>query len=98
MAEKPLHHLTLREMCNELERMLNELEEHLDRGFQPKVKALRKLAKTSDADPELTKDITVRNHAADLLKSEFFTDELYEKIRKYFEAIDHSVSHIVGEE
>ena len=96
MAETPLKEMTLRELLADSEHLTRELIEHLDQNFIPRAHALRKLVRpiVGSSVNEEVEDISVRNSALRTLKSEEFTEELYEKISQYSAAIDDAVSHI----
>ena len=96
MAETQLKEMTLREMLADAEQLTRELIEHLDQNFIPKAHALRKLVRPTvggSVDEEV-QDISVRDTAIRALKSEEFTEELYENISQYCAAIDDAVSRI----
>ena len=95
IADQPLDQLTVREMFTDLERLLHEMIEHLDRGFIPKVQHLRDLVRHSQTNLDELQDLTLRTHTADLLKNEDFTNELSRKIEQYLIAIDTAVTQIV---
>ena len=96
MAETPLKELTLREMLADAEQLTRELIEHLDQNFIPRAHALRKLVRpvVGSSVNEEVEDISVRDTVIRTLKSEEYTEELYEKIRQYCAAIDDAVSRI----
>lgn len=90
--------LTLREMFSDTERLASELIEHLDLGFIPINEQLIRLVRVvpDGIEKRRVEDISVRNQAADLLKSENFTQELFEKLDEYLKAIDQSVNQIIS--
>lgn len=96
MLDRPIEQLTLREMCIDAERLTRELIEHLDQGFIPKANSLSKTAKAGLEDNPLEpiSDLTIRTRAAELLESEKFTNQLYERLSRYFAAIDQGVAKI----
>ena len=96
MPQSPLKEMTLREMLADAERLTRELIEHLNQDFIPKAHALRKLVRPTigSSEHEEVEDISVRNSAIRALKSEDFTEELYENIHQYCAAIDEAVSRI----
>lgn len=96
MAERAVDDLTLRELFSDAQRLTRELIEHLDQGFLPKTRALMRLVGSKAGDPEYDQieDLTVRNHSGDLLKSEDFTEQLYDRLEQYYEAIDRNVTRI----
>ena len=96
MPETLLKEMTLREMLADAEQLTRELIEHLDQNFVPKAHALRKLVRpiVGSSVNEEVEDISVRDTAIRVLKSEEFTEELCEKISQYCAAIDDAVSRI----
>ena len=99
MVDRPVSQLTLHNLFKDSERLTHELIEHLDRGFIPKVHDLRRLTRIHKSEPEAqpVEYVTVRSHSAQVLESEKFTHQLYEKLSKYLTAIDESVSRLVTE-
>ena len=97
MADRPVDQLTLSEKFVDAERMARELIDHLDRGFLPKSRELQKLVEASDGQPinEDVEDLTVRIHAAGVLQSDLFTEELYHKLERYCASINADVSRIM---
>ena len=97
--DRPIEQLTLREMFTNAERLTSELTEHLERGFLPKIHGLGKLVRPpAELDPdEVVEDLTVRNHTAQVLDSEKFMAELFEKTERYLQAIDHAVGRILND-
>lgn len=91
--------LTLREMFSDSERLASELVEHLELGFIPTNEQLIRLVRVvpDGIEKRRVEDISVRNQAAELLKSDHFTQELFEKLDEYLEAIDQSVNRIITE-
>lgn len=94
MAERTIEQLTLREMLFEAERLTREMNEHLQQGFLPKARDLRRLVKQQNANAENVKDITVRTNVARVLESEEFTRGLLEKMEEYFAGIDNALSEL----
>ena len=97
MAERPISQYTLREMFTEAERLTRELVDHLDHGFTPCAHRLVRLVRPTEteAHPSDVEDITIRNQSAQLLESENFTEQVYQKLEAYSKAIDAAVSRIV---
>ena len=97
MAERPLDQRTLSEKFVDAERMARELIDHLDRGFLPKIRGLQKLVEPPDGQSinEDVEDLTVRIHAAGVLQSDLFTEELYDKLERYCASINADVSRIM---
>jgi hypothetical protein len=96
MPETSLKEKTLRELMADAEHLTRELTEHLDQNFIPKAHALRKLVRPvigSNVDDEV-EDISIRNAAKHVLKSNEFTEELCDKISQYCAVIDDAVSGI----
>jgi len=99
VVDRSVEQLTLHELLTNSERLTRELIEHLEQGFIPKVHHLRRLTRMSKTDVDLDKleDVTVRTHAARVLESENFTNQLYERLAGYVTAIDDSATRIVNE-
>ncbi|MBW3538777.1 MAG: hypothetical protein KY476_00755 [Planctomycetes bacterium] len=97
MADVSPAALTLSDRFIHAERMTRELIDHLERGFLPRTRELRKLVNLADPDYEFdeVEDITVRNDAGKLLESDIFTANLHEKLAAYLQSIDDSVKHIL---
>ena len=89
--------MTLREMFSDTERLTTELIEHLELGFIPTNEKLIRLIRVvpDGIEKRRVEDISVRNQAAELLKSEDFAQELFEKLDEYLTAINQSVSKVV---
>lgn len=89
--------LTLREMFSDTERLASELIEHLELGFIPTNEQLIRLVREvpEGVEKRRVKDISVRNQAAELLKSDQFTQELFAKLDAYLQAIDQSINQII---
>jgi hypothetical protein len=96
MPERPVEQLTLRQKFIDSDRLTRELIEHLEQGFIPKANSLGKTAKSGlEENPlEPVRDLTVRTRASELLESEKFTDQLYEKMARYFEGIERDCTQI----
>ncbi|MCH9653825.1 MAG: hypothetical protein K0U86_12210 [Planctomycetes bacterium] len=92
--------LTLREMFSDTERLTSELIEHLELGFIPTNDKLISLVRRvpDGIEKRRVEDISVRNQVAELLKSEDFSQELFEKLNDYLAAIDQSVNRIINSE
>ena len=95
MAETHLEQHTLRELFTEIERKIHDLTEHFERGFVPKVQALRSILKKGQNDLQSLQDITVRNHSDEVLKSYRFGKELDEVVESHLTAIFQAVEQIV---
>lgn len=78
--------------------MARELIDHLERGFLPKTRELQKLVEPPEGQPlnEEVEDLTVRIHAARLLESDLFSEELYDKLERYCASIHADVSRIMS--
>jgi hypothetical protein len=100
VEDRPISHLTLREMLTDAERLARELGEHLDQAFLPKCHDLLRLVRPINGEPpdvRTLEDVTVRTQAARILDNETFTDEVFEKLSRYCQSIDTSVGRIVSE-
>lgn len=98
--KRTVSQLTLREMFSDSERLTSELVEHLERGFIPMNKQMIRLVRElpDGVEKRRVEDITVRNQAEELLKSDQFTQELFEKLDQYLGAIDQSITRIIDGE
>jgi len=92
--------LSLRDMFKESDKVVRDLTEHLDRGFYPKIRQLSRLVRPTETEPfePGVEDVTVRSHVKSVLDSELYTDQLYQKLSQYSDAINTSVSRIVNGE
>ncbi|WP_339730233.1 hypothetical protein [uncultured Gimesia sp.] len=92
--------LTLREMFSDSERLASELIEHLELGFiSTNEKLIRLVRKVPEGvEKRRVEDISVRNQVAELLKSDQFTQEVFEKLDAYLKAIDQSINKIIDGE
>ncbi len=90
--------MTLREMFSDTERLAAELVEHLELGFIPTNEQLIRLVRVvpDGIEQRQVEDISVRNQAAELLKCDNFTQDLFEKLDEYLKAIDLSVNQIIN--
>ena len=103
MVDDSIEKLPLHDKFTNTERLTRELVDHLERGFLPKVESLSRLLEPDkqalrESDAAATKevkDVTVRNLVKQLLDTDDFTDQLYEKTGNYFSAIDQAVSRIM---
>ncbi|QDU53451.1 hypothetical protein [Gimesia panareensis] len=95
--KRDLSQLTLREMFSDTERLTAELADHLELGFLPKNQQLIRMVRElpEGLEKRRVEDISVRNQAAELLKSDRFTQELFVKLEEYLVAIDQSISDII---
>lgn len=98
MSDRSAKHLTLRELFTAAERQARELVTHLDLNFQSKLKSLERLVRSSKTAEERAQiaDVTIRNHASQLLESEAYAARLYAQLDEYAQAIDEQVSRVVG--
>lgn len=97
IVKRALSQLTLREMFSDSERLAAELIEHMELGFIPMNEQLIRLVRVvpDGVEKRRVEDISVRNQAAELLKSDHFTQELFEKLDNYLAAIDQSINRII---
>ncbi|MCR9233984.1 MAG: hypothetical protein NXI29_23540 [bacterium] len=95
--KRDLSQLTLREMFSNTERLTAELADHLELGFLPKNQQLIRMVRVlpEGVEKRRVEDISVRNQADDLLKSDQFTQELFTKLDEYLEAIENSIEGII---
>ena len=94
-----LDQLTLRDKIREAARRSNELSEHLEHAFVPKVHQLRKLTRPqepgSDAIP--IADVTIRHQAAIVQDSENYTSGLDDDASTLFAAIVDEVEQVISQ-
>ena len=95
MAERPIDQLTLRELFTNTEWLIRDLTEHLQQSFRPKAQALAELVRSYQLPEErdAIADTAVRTHAAALLGSDDYSQNLIEKLDRYLEVIDER-SHV----
>ena len=100
MPKPTIDHLPLRELFTGAERMTRDLIDHIERGFLPKCGRLNEICQPSSeqSSEEEIGDITIRNHATQVLNSEEFTHEFYGNTHTYLVAIDQAVAKITGED
>jgi hypothetical protein len=100
MIDRPVEQLTARELFTEAERLTRELSDHLENGFVPRVHNLLRLVRPNPQHIEQVdvEDGVIRSHATLVLESERFTEQLYDKLQRYCEAIDRKVEGIVSGE
>ena len=90
--------LTLRNKLNEAERITRELIHHVEHGFIPKARDLRRTARHGN-DPkeqELITDKTIRNTVEKAINSDDFTRTLTKDLTAYLESIEEDVNRILG--
>jgi hypothetical protein len=102
MADIPFEQMTLREKFKLGGVVVRELIEHLEQGFSPKIGELERLVRPADGsatyrldEDETVTDVTVRHQTAELLESEDFTDDLFERTFQLLAAIDKEVAAIL---
>lgn len=95
MSANGFEHLTLREQLSEGEHFAREIREHLEQGFLPKARDLRKLLRNDDSESNTVTDRTVRSQVARLLESENFSSEVFEKMEQLGTLIDDQVKEII---
>ncbi len=100
MAERRADDMPLRDVFTEAERLARELIDHLENGFLPKASGLRDLVGVTDqgVGADDVHDVTVRNHAAQLLDRARFANGLYERFDECVETIGRKVARITSGE
>jgi len=96
VAERPISQQTLREQFTQAEQFTKEMVDHLEHNLLPKIHDLKKIVQMDLKGEAVAEDITVRNHAANVLESARFADELGGKMTDYFTSINQSVGRIIG--
>jgi DNA polymerase/3'-5' exonuclease PolX len=94
MADPKLYQLPLRELFTTTERLLRELQEHLEQSVHPKVVHLDELTASwgNREGRNAIRDAAVRQQAAALLSSDEFTQSLVEKVLAHLDAIDRGTN------
>jgi hypothetical protein len=77
MAASSIDNLTLREKLRNVEKLTRELTDHLEKGFIPKARSLRRLARrgTDPEQRETVSDVAVREAVSTVVKSDQYTRE-----------------------
>jgi hypothetical protein len=90
MAERPIEQLSLRDLFSNAEWLIRDLTEHIRQSFQTKARALSELVQPekTPAERDAITDAAVRTQAAELLKSDDYSQTLMEKLDRYLTAID----------
>jgi hypothetical protein len=85
--------LTLREKLRNVEKLTRELSDHLERGFIPKVHALRTLSRRGSESEhrDTISDIAVREGVSTVLKSDRYARELCDKAKRYLRSIQSDI-------
>lgn len=91
-----LQHLTLRDKIKDVEKLSRELSDHLERGFIPKTHNLRRLARhgTEPDQRDNISDISVREAVANVLASDAYARDLYQKTREYLRSIESDIERM----
>ncbi len=83
-----IENLTLREKLIEAENASRSLIDHLEHALIPKAHQLRKICRQGhDQDEEVT-DMTVREHARQLISSDDYTRQIAEKTEAYLASLE----------
>ena len=90
MAERPIEHLTLREMFTNAESIIRDLVEHLDKSFHPRLRALGDLVRSYSVPDErdAIPDSSIRTHASNLLSSDDYSQAFFQKLDRHLQAIE----------
>lgn len=96
--ERQLDKLTLPNKLNETDRMVRELEDHLERGFIPKAHLLRRVARKGNDPSECQgiTDITVRSNVQQVLEADDFSVRLSNQINEFLTSIETDLNQIIG--
>ena len=97
MVNQSLAQMTLRDRLILAERTLREFNDHLEKGFLPKVADLVELVHPgpNGAFSENLRDITLRNSVEDILQSDQYTKESAQKFVELCESVEQSVAQIM---
>lgn len=89
MPDRPSSQLPLRELLTHAEKLSRDLVEHLEKSFLPRIHSLEELVQPQpDGDLTQTLDVTVRNHANEVLMSDEFMQKACATMDDYLAAID----------
>lgn len=91
-----LSQLTLRDKIREAARRSQDLHEHLEQAFVPKVHQLRKLTRIPEAgsDAPIVADMSVRHQSAEVMASEKYTLGLDDEAMSLFTSILEDVEQL----
>lgn len=94
---KSIEGMTLQEKVKNTELLIRELIQHLEMGFVPKLKQLQKVSRVGKSQSQLEDiaDLTVRNHVSQVIETEQFTDELYQRLKEYTEALEKDMQTVI---
>lgn len=89
--------MTLHDRLILAERTLREFNDHIERGFLPKVSALIDLVQpgVTGVLPPGVKDITVRNAINEVLKSDDFSKEQLSKLTALCDSLTKEIERVL---
>ncbi|MBD3675483.1 MAG: hypothetical protein HUJ26_18375 [Planctomycetaceae bacterium] len=89
--------MTLQEKVKKSEVLVRELIEHLELGFLPKLKKLYKISRVGKSRSQLEEiaDLTIRTHVSQMLESEQFTEDLFEKLSTLTTALEKDMNDVL---
>ena len=95
--DKSIEGMTLQDKVKKTDVLVREIMEHLELGFLPKIKSLQKISRVGRSQSQLEEigDLTLRNHVAQVLESEQFTEELFEKLSVLTKAIQADMNDVL---
>lgn len=95
-----LNQLTLRDKIREAARRSQDLQEHMEQAFVPKVHLLRKLTRPPEPGTEAipVSDNTIRNQAAIVLDSEKYTAGMDDAVTALFAAIVEDIEKLLNKQ
>jgi hypothetical protein len=85
--------LPLREKFTAAERLTRELIDHLDKGFLPKIKVLRRVCRKDESSG--VTDKSVRHECTQLFRSEDFADQLVSDLSELLDGIETEMQVMV---
>ena len=90
MAERPIEQLTLREMFTNAESLVRDLEDHLQKSFHPKSRAVVELVRSHNipSERDAIPDSTIRQQVAELHSSDDYSETLIKELDQYLTAIE----------
>lgn len=93
-----LDNMTLSKKLNETERVIRELQHHLEHGYIPKAHVLRRTARKGNEPKEQHEitDVTMRSTIEKTLIADDFSQQLCHQLDQYLESIDVDLNRIIG--
>jgi hypothetical protein len=83
--------MTLRQKLTEADKLTRELNDHLERGFVPRVQRLRQVTRHGPENESVT-DLTVRSMSAQVLESAEFSSELLRGLDQFLSSVNRETN------